>query len=116
MHVKGKTILITGGAGGLGSVMAKTLADNGADTFILDLPATEGAAAALVAELKGKGVNACFEPIDLTSEEAWEKTVADVLAKAGRIDVLINKAGINIRKPVEEMSYAEWMTMMSVNN
>lgn len=115
MNVKGKTILITGGAGGLGSDMARTLAKNGADIFILDLPVMEDRAKNLTAELHDLGVKAYFEPIDGTREADWERVIADVMEKAGRIDVLINNAGINIRKPVEEMSYDEWMTMMSVN-
>ncbi len=115
MNVKGKKILITGGAGGLGSAIAKTLAANGAHIFILDLPSTKDTAQALVNELCGLGVSAFFEPIDLTNEEEWKKVIGDVCSRAGRIDVLINNAGINIRKSVEEMSYEEWMTMMSVN-
>ncbi len=115
MNVKGKSVLITGGAGGLGSVIGKKLAENGADIFILDLPSTKESAEKLVEEIRELGVSSYFEPIDLTSEKEWEAVIADVKNKAGKIDVLINNAGINIRKPVEEMSYDEWMTMMSVN-
>lgn len=115
MNVKGKVILITGGAGGLGSVMAKTLAKNGAVIFILDLPAAEENAMKLVAELRESSAEAYFEPLDGTKEDGWKQAVSNVLEKAGRVDVLVNNAGINIRKPVEEISYEEWMTMMGVN-
>ncbi len=115
MNVKGKSILITGGAGGLGSAMARTLAENGAVIFLLDLPAASGAAETLIQEIKGTGGSAFFEPIDGTKEEDWQRVIADVRTKTDRIDVLVNNAGINIRKPIEEMSYEEWMTMMGVN-
>lgn len=115
MNVQGKSILITGGAGGLGSEIGRTLAKNGADIFILDLPSTGEAAEKLAEELRSLGVSAYFESIDLTSEEEWAKVIADIRTKTARIDVLVNNAGINIRKPIEEMSYEEWMTMMSVN-
>lgn len=115
MNVKGKVILITGGAGGLGSVMARTLAGNGAVIFILDLPAAEENAMKLVTELRESSAEAYFEPLDGTKEDDWKQAVSNILEKAGRIDVLVNNAGINIRKPVEEISYEEWMTMMGVN-
>ena len=115
MNVKGKIILITGGAGGLGSVMAKTLGKNGAEIYILDLPSMKDTAWKLVSDIREQGSRAEFQPIDLTSEKEWEAVIRDVMSKAGRIDVLINNAGINIRKPIEEMSYDEWMKMMSVN-
>ncbi len=115
MNVKGKNILITGGAGGLGQVMATKLAENGANIYILDLPVMEEKANEQVAKLRELGVEAYFEPIDGTKEEDWQRVVADILTKTDHIDVLCNNAGINIRKPVMEMSYDEWMAMMSVN-
>lgn len=115
MNVSGKTILITGGAGGIGASIVRTLAANGAKVFILDLPAAEEHAGELIAEAEAAGGAVYYEPIDGTKEADWQRVVADVLEKTGRIDVLVNNAGINIRKPVEEMSYDEWMTMMGVN-
>ncbi len=115
MNVAGKTILITGGAGGIGESIVRTLAANGAKVFILDLPAAEDRAKEQIAAAEAAGGTVYFEPIDGTKEDDWRRVVADVLDKTERIDVLVNNAGINIRKPVEEMSYDEWMTMMGVN-
>ncbi len=115
MNVAGKTILVTGGAGGIGAVVVRTLAENGASVFILDLPAAEANAQKQLAEAAASGGKVFFEPIDGTKEADWQRVIADVLDKTGRVDVLVNNAGINIRKPIEEMSYDEWMTMMGVN-
>jgi len=113
MNVQGKTIGVTGGAGGLGSAMARMLAQNGAKIFIMDLDAAKGEA--VVKEIRDAGGEARFFQMDLTSEEAWQQTVNDVMNWTGRIDALVNNAGINIRKPLEEMNLDEWMTMMKVN-
>ena len=115
MNVRNKTILITDGAGGLGSAMARLLSENGAKIVILDLEAAKEKGDALVAELKAAGGEAWFCGTDVTAEEAWQRAVDFAVEKTGRVDVLVNNAGINIRKPVEEMNIDEWMTMMKVN-
>lgn len=115
MNVDKKTILITGGAGGLGSAMAKLLAKNGAVIVILDLPQAEAAADTLIRDIETNGGQAFFCPTDITSESDWQNAIAFALQKTGHVDVLINNAGINIRKPVEEMNIDEWMTMMKIN-
>ena len=113
MNVKGKTIMITGGGGGLGSEMAYLLADNGAQIFVLDLDEEKGQAVADA--INAKGQKAWFMKVDVTSEEAWKEAVDFAIEQTGKLDVLVNNAGINIRKPVEEMNIDEWMTMMKVN-
>ncbi len=115
MTVKGKRILITGGAGGLGSGMAKFLAKEGAVIFILDLPGAAIAGNQLVSEIEAGGGRAYFKPIDGTREDDWERVTGEVIQKEGRIDVLINNAGITIPKAIEDMSMAEWMRIMEVN-
>lgn len=113
MNVKGKSIMITGAGGGLGSVMAAKLAENGAEVMILDMDEQKGQAAA--DEICAKGGKARFFRMDVTSEEDWKAAVDYTVALTGRVDVLVNNAGINIRKPVEEMTIDEWVTMMKVN-
>lgn len=113
MGVKGKVILITGAGGGLGSEMAKVLSKHGAKVWLLDLDAEKGQAA--TDEILSAGGDAWFVNMDVTSEEDWSNAVKLAVDTCGRLDVLVNNAGINIRKPVEEMNIDEWCTMMKVN-
>ena len=114
MSVSGKTILITGGAGGLGFTMTEVLLKNKANVVMLDVAADAGNKK--LEDLKRAGYDAVsFMQIDVTKEEDWKRVVDDSVERYGRIDVLVNNAGINIRKPIEEMNISEWNTMMSVN-
>ncbi|GHU68752.1 hypothetical protein FACS1894184_11480 [Clostridia bacterium] len=113
MNVSGKTILITGAAGGLGSAMARKLGENGAAILLLDL--NDAAGETLARELEHDGIRAWYRHMDVTSESDWKSSVEFAVSITGKLDVLVNNAGINIRKPVEEMSIDEWCTMMKVN-
>lgn len=114
MSVSGKTILITGGAGGLGFAMTEVLLKNKANVVMLDVAADAGNKK--LEDLKRAGYDAVsFMQIDVTKEEDWKRVVDNTIERYGRIDVLVNNAGINIRKPIEEMNTSEWNTMMSVN-
>ena len=84
MNVKGKMILITGGAGGLGSAMAKLLCENGAKVLLMDLEATREKGEALAAELKAAGGEAWFCGADVTSEDDWKKAVDFAAANGGK--------------------------------
>lgn len=114
MSVSGKTILITGGAGGLGFAMTEVLLKNKANVVMLDVAADAGNKK--LEDLKQAGYDAVsLMQIDVTKEEDWKRVVDNTIERYGRIDVLVNNAGINIRKPIEEMNISEWNTMMSVN-
>lgn len=112
MRVRGKVIIVTGAAGGLGSCMALTLAQNGAKVVLLDI---DDHAAEVRDRIIADGGEAIYRKTDLTDEEDWAKAGAEIIELFGRIDTIINNVGINIRKPIEEMSLEEWNTMMLVN-
>lgn len=113
MNVKGKSVIITGAGGGLGSEMVRLLCASGAVVYVLDLDKTRSEV--VVMEIVAKGQTAYSIQADVTNEDAWRAAVNCVVETSGRLDVLVNNAGINIRKPIEEMSIDEWNTMMKVN-
>lgn len=113
MNVNGKSVIVTGAGGGLGSVMAQLLCKNGASVLILDLDEDKGTAVA--EEIRAAGGNAWFRYADVTSEDDWKSAVDFLSQTTGKVDVLINNAGINIRKPIEQMNLDEWCTVMKVN-
>jgi NAD(P)-dependent dehydrogenase (short-subunit alcohol dehydrogenase family) len=111
MGFAGKTIMITGGAGGIGLGMARHFAERGARIVLADLDPARGAAAA-----EGVGAAASFVALDVTREEAWQAAIASVLATHGSIDALVNAAGIfRPGIPFTEMSLATWRDHMNVN-
>ncbi len=105
--------MITGAGGGLGSAMADLLCSEGASVFIMDLD--EGKGRIVAEEISSAGGKVFFCKADVTSEEDWKEAIDWVVATTGRLDVLVNNAGINIRKSIEEMNIVEWCLMMKVN-
>ncbi|WP_369283138.1 SDR family NAD(P)-dependent oxidoreductase [Oscillibacter sp. GMB15532] len=113
MNVKDKVIVVTGGAGAIGTTQTKLLAENGAEVWVIDLAADR--AEALAKELTAAGCRAHSAGMDVSSEEAWKSVTEQIVEQSGRLDVIVNNAGINIRKNIEEMTKDEWMQMMEVN-
>ncbi|AEF83327.1 SDR family NAD(P)-dependent oxidoreductase [Leadbettera azotonutricia] len=113
MRLKDKVVLITGGAQGLGEAIAKRFTREGAVVFIGDLKAETGNAA--VEGIRAQGGKAFFLTLDVTSEKSWIDAVATVEKECGRLDVLVNNAGINIREPIEEMKVENLDAMLAVN-
>jgi NAD(P)-dependent dehydrogenase (short-subunit alcohol dehydrogenase family) len=109
MRLKNKVALITGAAQGIGAEIARRFHEEGAFVFVGDVNEPEGQKTAQ--SLDG----AVFVKLDVASEESWQAAFAIVLAKANRLDVLINNAGINIRKNIEEMPPDALDAMLAVN-
>jgi NAD(P)-dependent dehydrogenase (short-subunit alcohol dehydrogenase family) len=93
--------------------MAFRFAGEGAAVFIGDLKADTGNQT--VEEIRKKGGKAFFVALDVTSEQSWMDVMAVVVKETGRLDVLVNNAGINIREPVEEMKAENFDAMLAVN-
>ncbi len=110
----GKTALIVGGNRGLGLAMARALAEAGANISIAarDAQANEQSQAEIRAEY---GVNCISNVCDVTSEEQIKQAVANTVSHFGKIDILINSAGINIRGRIEDLSVADFNTVQQVN-
>jgi NAD(P)-dependent dehydrogenase (short-subunit alcohol dehydrogenase family) len=112
-RVEGKVALVTGAANGLGRCTALTLAREGAVVMATDLQAERGAC--LVAEIDAAGGAAQFLRHDVTDEDAWSGVIADIKRRHGRLDVLVNNAGIGLSSPVVDMSFADWRRQVAVN-
>lgn len=109
----GKIALITGASKGLGKAMALAFADAGAS---LALASRDVALLGEVqAECRARGAVAEIFRTDVTSEADVEALRAAVLARFGRLTILVNNAGINIRKPVTDFSLAEWHQIIDTN-
>lgn len=106
----GKTALITGGASGIGWAIAQLFSAKGARVAVADLNAD--GAAGRAAEL---GADAAGYPLDVTDPESVSTTVAQVIADHGRIDVLVNSAGIGPLAPAEELGLDVWDPTLAVN-
>jgi NAD(P)-dependent dehydrogenase (short-subunit alcohol dehydrogenase family) len=107
-RLAGKTALITGAAGGIGAEIARRFREEGASVFASDVNRAEG-------EKTAASMGAVFIALDVTSEENWKAALADVLERTGRLDVLVNNAGINVRKNIEEMAVESFDAMFAVN-
>jgi len=108
-----KVGIITGAASGIGKEIALRYAAEGGTPVIADLNLE--AANATAAEIKAKGSDAFAVAMNVVDEAAVEKGVADVMAKYGRIDLLVSNAGIQIVKPVVDFSFADWKRLLSIH-
>ncbi|TWS98445.1 3-hydroxybutyrate dehydrogenase [Reyranella sp. CPCC 100927] len=109
----GKVAIITGAASGIGKEIALRFAAEGGIPVIADLNLE--AATATASEIKGKGSDALAIAMNVVDEDAVNKGVADVMAKYGRIDVLVSNAGIQIVKPVVDFAFADWKKMLAIH-
>ena len=109
-----KTAIVTGGSKGLGLAMAEGLASAGANLVIISRNQKEAQAAAekIIAEYKTKAIAISAT---VTSEEEIQKAVATTIKEFGSIDILINNAGINIRGPIDELSYEDFKKVQQTN-
>ncbi len=107
-RLSGKVAIVTGGASGIGEACARRFAAEGSLVVLTDLQADKGQA--LAAEIGGR-----FMSQDVADEAQWERVVADTLALHGRLDVLVNNAGIFLGQNIEESTLDVWNKVLSVN-
>ena len=111
--LKGRVAIVTGGNGGIGLGMARGLATAGARVVIAGRNVQKSEAA--VKDLVGRGGDAHAVTVDVTDQAAVARLVQATLGRYGRLDVLVNNAGTNIRKPVQELAVEEWHRVLDTN-
>ena len=115
MHrVSGKVAIVTGAALGIGRAACLRLAEEGAAVAVTDV--LEGEGTGLAEELTAAGHQAAFWTLDVSRESEVERVFGEVATRFGRIDVLVNNAGISgVNKPTHEITEDEWDALMAVN-
>src|SRR2546428_492312 len=113
MRLVGKVALISGGARGMGAAEARLFAREGAQVIIGDILAAEGGA--VEADIRAKGGEAAFVRLDVTSEADWQKAVGLAQSRFGKLNVLVNNAGIGGGSRIEDTTVEDWNRMMDIN-
>ena len=109
----GSVVLVTGGGAGIGRAVALGFARGGAAVHVLDRDGDKAQATA--DEIAALGVPGVAIDADVTNEMALEAAVDGIVAAAGRIDVLVNNAGLAIRQATVDLALTDWERVMAVN-
>lgn len=108
-RLQGKIILITGGAHGQGALEARMFTEEGAKVVITDVDHAEGER--LAAQLP----DAVYLPLDVSDEANWASVVDSVIARFGRLDVLVNNAGIYSRSDIVDTTVQAYTKIFQIN-
>ena len=106
-----RTAIVTGGAGGLGRAICRKLSSDGFMVYMTDI--SEDKCMNAIAEMQLENVKA--RKLDVTEEPDWIAIYDDVMAEFGRVDAVVNNAGVNIRYDIEECSVENWDRMFQIN-
>lgn len=113
-RVENKVVIVTGGALGIGYETCLLLAKEGAKVAVTDILNKEGKK--VVEEIMKLGGKAKFWHLDVSNEKEIEKVYADVVKEFGKLDAVVNNAGISgVNKPTHELTESEWDAVMDIN-
>ena len=113
MRLAGKVALISGGARGMGAAEAAMFCQEGASVVIADVLDAEGKA--LEARISAKGGSIAYTHLDVTREAEWKNAVDLAVSRFGKLNVLVNNAGISAHGRVEDVSEESWDQVMDIN-
>lgn len=109
-RLDGKVALVSGAARGMGAAHARAMVDQGAKVVLGDILDEEGRAVA-----KGLGEDAAYVHLDVTVPEDWEAAVETAVQRFGKLDVLVNNAGIANFGPIDEYTHEDWHKIIEIN-
>lgn len=113
-RLKGKTIIVTGGAKGIGRSACLMAATEGANIAVTDILDDDGKDC--INKIREKGGTAKYWHLDVSSEDQVKSIIEEVTSEFGRVDVLVNNAGISgANKPTHEVTEEEWDKLMAIN-
>jgi NAD(P)-dependent dehydrogenase (short-subunit alcohol dehydrogenase family) len=112
-NLSGKTALITGASKGLGKAMALELSSAGATVALVSRDASK--LSEVLAEIKNAGGKAEYFVADVSSEAQVDKLETEISARLGKVQILINNAGINVRKNLTDFTLDEWQSVLNTN-
>lgn len=112
-RLRGRVALVTGAASGIGKAIAKRLADEGAAVMVTDLQ--DAAGENVREEIAETGGTAAFVHLDVSSAEGWAAAVNEVVRTFGRLDVLVNNAGIGDLAAIEDATLQDWERTISID-
>jgi NAD(P)-dependent dehydrogenase (short-subunit alcohol dehydrogenase family) len=112
-RVEGKVALVTGGALGLGRAASLLLAREGARVVVTDMKDAEGQA--VVDQIVKDGGQAFYVHHDVANEADWGRAIAACVQRFGRLDVVVNNAGVALGASVEDTTLEQWRWLMSIN-
>src|SRR5262245_6433341 len=114
MRLEGKVALISGGARGMGAVEARLFAREGCKVVLGDVLDDEGRA--VETEIGKAGGDGVYVRLDVTREADWQGAVETAIGRFGKLDVLVNNAGVGGWGRVEEVTLDEWNRVMNINS
>lgn len=114
MRLAGKVALISGGARGMGAIEGRMFATEGAKVILGDVLEAEGRDVA--AAINAAGGEAVFVRLDVTREADWQQAVAAAVQRFGKLNILVNNAGVSGQGKVENTSLEEWNRVMDINS
>ena len=120
-RLQGKVAMITGGASGIGAASARLFAEHGASVAVADI--NDNLGPLVVRDIEAAGGAACYLHLDTVDEDQWREAVQRVVERFGRLDIMLNAAGVSGRMPdgsaaprIGEADLGNWNRIMDVNS